>query len=110
MSQTASARKQAHARAQGTWRCAGRGISYVEEFRTQAGDMAPGAELVLVPVSVPMMTVLGRNLGHRLPLICTSVATAFPAPDSSAAVRRNWCRGNSLLSCVVRSVGGEQQK
>jgi hypothetical protein len=104
MSQTGSARKQAHPR------CAGRGVSYVEEFRTQAGGAAPGAELVLVLVLVPMMAVRGRKLGHRLPLICTSIATGFLAPDSRAADRRNWFRGNSLLSCVVRSVGGEQQK
>jgi hypothetical protein len=108
MSQTA--RKQADPRAQcwrGAWRCA---VSYVEEIRTQARDVAPGAELVLVlPVLVPIMTVRGSKLGYRLPVICTSVVTGFPPRDSSAA-DRNWFRGNSLLSCVVRSMGGEQQK
>jgi hypothetical protein len=103
----ASCPKGPHRRSQ-CWRgLGGTGVSYVEEFRKQAGGAAPRAELVLISIII----VSGRRLGRRLPvMICTCVATGFPGHDSSAADRRNWFRGNSLLSCVGRSVGGERRK
>jgi hypothetical protein len=81
----------------------------VEEFRKQAVRAAPCAELVLA-VLVSIITVSGTKPGHRLPLTCTCVVTGFPGLDSGAADQRNWFRGNSLLSWVGRSVGGERQR
>jgi hypothetical protein len=81
----------------------------VEELRKQAGRAAAGAELVLA-VLFSIITVSGAKPGHRLPLICTCVVTGFPGLDSGAAEQRNWFRGNSLLSWVGGSVGGERQR
>jgi hypothetical protein len=112
MPRMASARMQVPSRAQcwqGTGWGAGRGVSHVEKFRKQqAGSVAPGTELNLALALVAVLIVPERKLGHGLSVI--SVATNFPGPDESAADRRNGFRGSSLLSCVVRSVGGEQQK
>jgi hypothetical protein len=75
----------------------------------KARSIAAGAQLILALVLIPRITV-GRKLRHRLPLVCTCVANGFPGSDSSPADQRNWFCGNSLLSSVVRSVGGERQK
>jgi hypothetical protein len=104
---------RAHPRAQcwrGTWWWAGRGVSHVAEFRKQSGSVAPSMELNLMLALVTLLIVRASTLGHGLSLICAFVAANFFGSDSIAADRRNGFRGSSLLSCVVRSVGGEQQK
>jgi hypothetical protein len=114
MPQMASARMQAHSAST----MLARHLAVHRARRKLCRGAAPGAELILALVSVstvPGSTGPERKLGPWKETRAQTTSdlhhwTGFAGPDSSAADRRNWFRGNSLQSCVVRSVGGEQQK